>query len=122
MKIKRFLPLIMDFEVRLIDEESKRPDMMGYVLWFNGDNSVLIDEPNYFGEGRGYHHVYRLSDGRRRKKPLYPDYRLDTQSLRSLPDLLASSREIVNAPAVYWRAVTLVLAMTQYLPIGANAH
>jgi len=121
MKSRRVLPPVLDFQVRLVDEESIRPDMTGYVLWFNGDNSVLIDEPSYYGDGQGDHHVYRLSDGTRRNKPLYGAYRLDRKSLPTLQRLRARSRAITDVPAVYRRLIALTLAMTQYLPIHGDA-
>lgn len=118
MTYKRYLPPILEVPVRLVHEEGAEPDLMGYVIWFNGQESVLVDEPDY--PGGGDHHVYRLSDGTRRNKPRYPAYRIHEESLVRLREHRRLSREIVNVPATYRRVRALVDAMCSYLPIHGD--
>lgn len=118
MRYKRYLPQTLEVAVRLVHQEGTGPDLIGYVLWFNGQESALIDEPDY--PGGGDHHIYRLSDGTRRNKPRYPAYRIHEESLVTLREHRRLSREIVNVPAAYRRVRALVDAMSSYLPIRGD--
>jgi hypothetical protein len=98
-----------------VDEEGSRRDLVGYVMWFNAAESVLIDEPNYYEENRGDRHVYLLADGRRRHKPRYPAYRIHEESMPQLRMLREASHEIVDISALYRRLISVILAMTRYV-------
>lgn len=117
MTDKRYLPETLALVVRLVHEKGALPDLVGYVLWFNGQQSVFIDEPSYYSDGVGDHHVYRLSDGTRRNKPRYPAYRIHEKSLFMLRGQRRVGREILNVPATYRRVRAPADAMCAYLPI-----